>query len=124
MQGKNRVNKVVAEKIISYCEQIETLIERFGSTYEAFNSDKAFQLSVGMCIVQIGELTKRFSEEFKTKYSQIPWQAIKGMRNIFVHDYENVNLESVWRDLIADVLTLKAQLEQIVEEEYNENHDE
>ena len=117
MRDKNRVNRVIAEKIIDYCEQIETLIQRFGSTFEAFNSDVAFQLSVGMCIVQIGELTKRFSDEFKARHSQIPWQAIKAMRNVFVHEYEEVNLESTWKDLTEDVPELKAQLEKILEAE-------
>ncbi|MBQ3336613.1 MAG: DUF86 domain-containing protein [Selenomonadaceae bacterium] len=111
------MNRVIAEKIIDYCEQIETLIQRFGSTFEAFNSDAAFQLSVGMCIVQIGELTKRFSDEFKARHSQIPWQAIKAMRNVFVHEYEEVNLESTWKDLTEDVPELKAQLEKILEAE-------
>lgn len=68
MRDKIRVDRVVAEKIVGYCEQIEILIRRFGSTFEAFNSDEAFQLSVGMCIVQIGELTKRFSDEFKARH--------------------------------------------------------
>ena len=45
MRDKIRVDRVVAEKIVGYCEQIEILIRRFGSTFEAFNSDEAFQLS-------------------------------------------------------------------------------
>ena len=112
MQDKSRVNKVIMQKIIEYCEQIETLIQRFGTTFENFQSDTAFQLSCSMCIVQIGELTKRLSDDFQAKHSGIPWRAIKAMRNVF--DYEDVNLESAWEDLTRGVPELKAQLERIL----------
>lgn len=40
--------------------------------------------------IQIGELVGRLSEEFIGVHSEIPWHAIKGMRNLHAHDYENV----------------------------------
>ena len=117
MRGKSRVNKIIVQKVIEYCEQIEDIIQKFGSTFETFDSNKAVQLSVGMCIVQIGELTTRLSDEFKTNHSDIPWRKIKDMRNIYVHDYENVKPEKVWVTLMEDVPELKAQLEKILEAE-------
>lgn len=121
MQVKDRV---VARKIIEYCEKIGGLIQRFGTTFEKFREDEAFQLSIGMCIVQIGELTKMFSDEFKAQHSEISWRAIKAMRNIFVHEYEKIDLEQVWKDSRKDVPELKAQLERILATEgENENND-
>ena len=117
MRSKNRVDKIVANKIIDYCNQIEEIIQRFGATFENFNTDRVFQLSIGMCVVQIGELTNRFSDEFKSKHSEISWHAIKAMRNIFVHEYEKVNFEQVWEELTKDVPELKAQLERILSAE-------
>ena len=114
MRDKNRVNRIVAGKIIEYCEQIESFIQRFGSTFEAFNSDRAFQLSVGMCIVQIGELTKRFSDDFRAQHSEIPWQAIKAMRNVLVYEYEAVDFETAWNVLSQRIPELKARLEKIL----------
>jgi len=42
------------------------------------------------CIKQmeiIGEASDHISEEIKTKFSEIEWSQIKGMRNVFVHEY-------------------------------------
>lgn len=114
MRDSNRVNRTIIKKIIEYCEQIENLIERFGATFENFKSDKAFQLSCSMCIIQIGELNKRLSEDFKIEHSDIPWRAIKAMRNVLVHEYEEVNLQSAWEDLTRGIPELKLQLEKIL----------
>lgn len=119
MRNRNRVDVVVAQKIIEYCDKVEAMIQRFGASIENFKTDEAFQLSIGMCIVQIGELTNRFSNEFKNEHKEITWHAIKGMRNIFVHEYEKVNFEQVWKDLTEDIPMLKAQLEKILAAEDN-----
>ena len=101
------------------------MIQCFGATFEKFNSDRAFQLSCSMCIVQIGELIMRLSDDFKTRHSEIPWRAIKAMRNVLVHDYEDVNWKSAWDDLTKGVPELRAQLEQIIaaEDETDGNND-
>ena len=116
MQNKNRVNKIAIQKIIDYCDKIEELKDVFGNTFENFNSNLAFQLSCSMCIVQIGELTNRFSDEFKNQYSKIPWHAIKAMRNIFVHEYEKTDFDRVWKNLTEDTPELKEILIQILSE--------
>ena len=67
-----------------------------------------------MCIIQIGELVSRLSEETMEKNRKIPWRAIKAMRNLHAHDYENVDLEIVWNTLTEDIPVLKEQLENMV----------
>ena len=114
MQDNERVNKVIMQKIIEYCAESEALIQRFGATFEKFQSDRAFQLSCSMCIVQIGELIMRLSDDFKARHTEIPWRAIKAMRNVLVHDYEDVNWQSAWNDLTKSVPELRAQPEQIL----------
>ncbi|MBR1858981.1 MAG: DUF86 domain-containing protein [Selenomonadaceae bacterium] len=121
MRNENRIDKIVVQKLIEYCDQVTFLVRRFGSTAEVFNKDVAFQLSCGMCIVQIGELTNRLSEEFKNRHSKIPWRAIKSMRNIFVHEYEKIDFDRVWKNLTEDIPKLKEYLTKILLEMDNEN---
>ncbi len=47
-------------------------------------------------IIQIAENNSRLSEGFKKKNDEIPWVAIKGMRNKIVHDYGILNMEIVY----------------------------
>ena len=64
-----------------------------------------------MCIIQIGELVNRFSDEFLDSHREIPWHAIKAMRNLHAHDYERVDLHIVWDSLTKEIPDLKEKLE-------------
>lgn len=44
------------------------------------------QYSSNMCIIQIGELVSRLSDEFLEQHKYIPWHAIKSMRNLHAHE--------------------------------------
>lgn len=116
MRNKTRVNKTALKKIISYCNDIENIIDRFGNSLEDFEKDFAFQYSCGMCIIQIGELTTRLTDDFKEKYSEIAWIQIKGLRNIYAHEYENVDFEEIWKIISEDIPDLKEKLQKILSE--------
>jgi uncharacterized protein with HEPN domain len=69
-----------------------------------------------MCIIQIGELVSRLSDEFIELHSQIPWYAIKAMRNLHAHDYEKVDLSVVWTTLREEIPDLLKKLEMMLDE--------
>lgn len=104
----------VINKIIRYCDDINILMTRFGKNFEQYKKDISFQYACNMCIIQIGELAGRLSEETREDSKHIPWQAIRGMRNLHAHDYENVDLEMVWNTLLEDIPTLKKNLEKML----------
>jgi len=104
----------IIERIINYCEQIYKTTERFGKTYEIFNNDLDYQNACAMCILQIGELSSRLPEDFYAKYNKIPWKLIRGMRNMFAHEYEKVNIEEFWNTIETDIPTLKTYCEEVL----------
>lgn len=110
---KNEDNRII-EKMIKYCDDINTLLARFNTDFEKYKTDISFQYACNMCIIQIGELANRLSEETKENNKNIPWHAIRGMRNLHAHDYENVNLEMVWNTLLEDIPTLRQNLEKML----------
>ena len=59
-------DQVVLQKMLSYCEDISDMIQQFGDSFEAFERQRAYQYAVGMCILQIGELVARLSDEAKS----------------------------------------------------------
>lgn len=105
---------VVIKKIIKYCDDISNLMTRFDTDFERYKTDISFQYACNMCIIQIGELTNRISEETKSDSKHIPWQAIRGMRNLHAHDYENVDLEMVWNTLLEDIPMLRESLKKLL----------
>ncbi len=67
-------------------------------------------------IIQIAENNSRLSEEFKNEYREIPWVAIKGMRNKIVHDYGVVNMVIVYDTVTRWIPEMYKKLIRIVDE--------
>ena len=105
---------LIFKKMIKYCNDINSLMARFNTDFGKYKTDISFQYSCNMCIIQIGELANRLSDEAKENSKNIPWRAIIGMRNFHAHDYENVDLEIVWNTLLEDIPELKQSLEKLL----------
>ena len=54
----------ILELILQYCHKIDRTVERFGNSFPVFSGDSDYADSVGMNLLQIGELARRFSEDF------------------------------------------------------------
>jgi len=65
----------------------------------------------------IGEATKRISNEFKQRYPDIPWQEMSAMRNILIHEYDDVDSPVVWDTATQHLLPLKKQIKQLLQKE-------
>ena len=103
----------VLKHIQEYCEDIDRYLQAVGRSFDAFLADSMCQHSISFCILQIGELVGKLSDEFRsTSLSEINWIAIKGMRNIVVHDYGNVDKEEVWIAATRDIPILKVFCEE------------
>ncbi|MDR0884278.1 MAG: DUF86 domain-containing protein [Oscillospiraceae bacterium] len=99
-----------------YCDDIAGTIVRFGASYDAFTKDIDFYNSVSMSIMQIGELANGLSAEFKdATRRQMPWGAIRGMRNHFAHAYVTMDRSDVWETATKDTPVLLQFCETIIE---------
>lgn len=95
MPAANRDGDILTH-ILRYCDQVETAHEDFGHSKDRFAESTTYQNAVCMCVLQIGELVSRLSEEFKVGHAQIPWHKIRGMRNYVAHEYGAIDLDVVW----------------------------
>ena len=116
-------NAQATEKILFYCEKIETAVSRFGNTLEAFQADFDYRSVCAMYIMQIGELSTVLTDDFRAKYSGVPWRLIRGMRNVFAHDYHNMNVEETWNTIQTNIPELKSYCEVILRLEKLVNSD-
>ena len=66
------------------------------------------------CIKQmeiIGEASNHLSAELKSKFSDIEWAQIVGMRNVFAHEYFGIDSSLVWEIIKCDIPELKEKIE-------------
>ena len=100
-------NISILEHIVNYCDQIDETIRRFGNSYELFSTDAIFRNAAAMCVLQIGELSGKLTDDFREAHPGAPWRQIKGMRNIVAHNYGTVDSETTWEILTEDIPALK-----------------
>jgi len=81
-----------------------------------FQENSLLQDGVIRQIQIIGEAAKRVAPVVSSKYSDIPWRDIAGMRDKLVHDYFGVDVEMVWVTATVDLPELKKQIAQILAE--------
>lgn len=63
----------------------------------------------------IGEAAKKVSEEFKSKYPDIEWKRIGGMRDKMIHEYFGINFELVWDVVDKKLPSLKKKIDFFLE---------
>ena len=98
----------ILQHILSYCNEIQDTVSRFGDDKELFLSDSVYHNAVALCILQFGELAGALSDGFRSAHSEIPWRDIKLMRNIVAHRYGTVDHSITWDVVMDDIPVLKA----------------
>ena len=69
-----------------------------------------------MCILQIGELAGKLTDDFKLKYNEMPWRNIVTIRNRAAHAYGSMDVEVLWKIATHTVPELKSYCEEILKE--------
>lgn len=100
-------NNDALSHIIEYCDDAAFFLSAAPDGIVSFRESKSFRYSVSMCILQIGELAGKLTDDFKAKYNGIPWKAIIGMRNVMAHGYGNISIEQTWITALEDLPALR-----------------
>ncbi len=110
----NKRDLQIIEKIKQYCDEINIAHDHFGKSYEEFEHSSVYKNAVCLCLLQIGELVAKLSEDFKDLHPEIPWRAIKGMRNVVAHEYGKIDTQTVWETAENETEKLRIFCEQIL----------
>ncbi len=70
-----------------------------------------------MAAINIGELTKHLTYEFRKSYPQISWKKAVGFKDVVAHKYETLNMLDVFKTVSEDFPKMKMQIEQILSDE-------
>lgn len=84
-------------------------------TQAELENDEILTDSVMFRLIQVSENSDKLTEDFKSLHSNIPWRAMKGMRNRIVHEYGNVDLAVIYNTVKTDLPEILRALEEITE---------
>jgi uncharacterized protein with HEPN domain len=93
-------------------------IQRYtqGMTEESFSADERTVDAVIRNFQVIGEATRYVPKAVQTRYREIPWSLMQGMRHVLVHGYNVVKLDVVWRTIQESLPPLIKPLQNILNE--------
>ncbi len=77
-----------------------------GITEEQLQADEVLLDSVMFRLIQVSENSDKLTDAFKASHPEIPWRAMKGLRNRIVHEYGNVDLSVVYDTVKSDIPAL------------------
>jgi len=79
--------------------QAAVKIQRFlkNQTFENFLEDDMLRAAVERNLEIIGEAARRLSEEFKQEHPEIPWRQIIALRNVLIHEYDDIDYQEIWK---------------------------
>jgi len=109
-------------EFLDYLQDIKEALEKLeeftlGMQFEAFAKDDKTSFAVIRALEIIGEAARKIPKSIRSRYPDVPWQDMAGMRDKLIHGYFGVDLRVVWKTLQIDLPPLKSMLDQIIGEE-------
>lgn len=87
-------DRYILDQMLDAIQAVTSFVS--STTQQAFERDRMLQDAVKYELLVIGEAAKRFSSHFRELHSDWPWHQMIGLRNILTHEYDTVDLGTVW----------------------------
>ena len=71
------------------------------------STDRKTYRAVCNCISTLGEAIKNLSPEVTSKYDNVDWPGLAGMKDVVTHRYFQVQLEYLWNTIIHELPALR-----------------
>ncbi len=110
-----RESRDYIEDIVSAVDEIADFTK--GMTWEEFRQDKKTINAVVRSLEVIGEASKRISQDIKTRYPDVPWKYMAGMRDKLIHEYFGIDLDIIWAVIRQEIPAVEPIIRQLLKEE-------
>ena len=107
-------DKTILQKISSELNIALDMIKDI--SFADFDENEILKRAVCMTVINIGELVKALSEEFRISHTSVPWKSIAGFRDIAAHKYQTLHMGDVYHTVTTDFPLLKDSIKKILAE--------
>lgn len=111
MPSRSWLNRI--RDILDAIDEIQGFTE--GMTLEDFQADPRTVKAVLYNMAIIGEAARNLPSDVEELYPEIPWVDVRGIRNVVIHEYFQVNLEIIWQTIQEDLVPLASSLSKLLE---------
>ncbi len=96
------------EDMVESIDRIQAYVD--GLDEAGFRADLRTIDAVVFRFAVLGEAAAAVPSEVRDRFPRIPWREAADMRNVLVHEYFGIRVETVWATLRDDLPTLRGQL--------------
>jgi uncharacterized protein with HEPN domain len=86
-----------------------------GMTLATFTDDSKTIDAVIRNVEIIGEASRHLPDSICARFPEIPWDEMRGIRNVLIHEYFGVDVEVLWETIEHDLPYLIPQLRKILQ---------
>lgn len=65
-------------------------------------------------LMLVGEAAKRIPPEVRARFPDVPWKAMAGLRDVIVHQYDELDIDAIHRTATHDVEHLIGRLRAVL----------
>ena len=105
------------QRVYHVLEQAELIRKRIdGVSYEQLIENDLLLDALMHNVTVIGEAARAMDADFRAAHAEIPWRSIVGMRNVLVHEYDDVDCSILWEVITHDIPVIVPELEKIYDD--------
>ncbi len=106
-------NQIYLDDLLVSAKKIQEYTQDLYAAHELAQNEMI--LDAVLRRVQImGEAVKRLSQEYKDNHPDLPWRQIAGLRDVVVHDYDEIIVDQLWEVVKNRIPNLVKEIEKIV----------
>jgi uncharacterized protein with HEPN domain len=106
----------IKQRLQDILEQAEEILDfADGLDFEAFAADAKTVKAVLYDLAVIGEASRSLLPDILDVYPDLPWEEMRAMRNLVIHEYFRVNIRIAWTTINEDLPPLIEQIHELVE---------
>lgn len=106
---------ITLKKII---EETAIAVQMLGETeLNDFMENELLKRAISMTVINIGELVKNLTQDFREENSSIAWKDIAGFRDIAAHKYKTLDMKLVYNSVKIDIPELECNIKEILSSE-------